>query len=491
MSAAVCGETFMTIQELIAVVGVFRLYNPNMNKAITKIALLLITIGTPYFSFEARACSCGPRSSPYREYNDARAVFVGKAVGSKDVAVTERIGDKTLSIDERVFQFSVVEVFKGPSTSTVEIGVGAINSSCYSGFAIGESYLVYAFGKSDDDLGAGMCTRTTNLSDAAGDLHYIRELLKGVPEPRVYGSVVRVDSNLDSSKPKRRITPVAGIKILIEGKSKTFEAVTDQNGFYSLNGIPDGKFTARPVLPDKYTAYYSAWDEFVLGSSEGVGYRTQNGPNAYVSFHIGWNNRLNGRVVDAEGNPIVRANVSVLLARSSSPLLVHRDASDYRPNGKFEFDGLNPGKYLLSAEIRAPFTEKATTFYYTSASSLDQAREISIGDNETIEDREIRLPPGYVVRQLEGDVVWPNGVPVSGAWVCLTASKYSSNEDQKFGCNSTDLMGKFSLQAFVGAEYWIYGRSNSSGKGEPTKLTVHMNNEPLRIVIPLPKRLDY
>ena len=108
-----------------------------------------------------------------------------------------------------------------------------------------------------------------------------------------------------------------------------------------------------------------------------------------------------------------------------------------------------------------------------------------------LSDAADRLPPGYVVRQLEGDVVWPNGAPVADAWVCVTASRYAADEDQKFGCDSTDFMGKFSLQAFVGAEYWIYCRIRSSGKGEPRKLTVQMNNEPLRLIMPLPKHLDY
>ena len=464
-----------------------------MSKAITRMSLLLIIIGTSYVSFEAKACTCAPQRTPYREYQDARAVFVGKVTGSKDVAISESIRDKTYTAYERVFQFTVTERLKGLKTSTIEISVGRIDSTCYGGFAVGESYLVYAFGSSDSSLKTGVCARGNHLSYAADDLHYIRELLKGVPEPRFYGSVIRVDSDLVSPKSDTRVTPLKGIKILIEGKEKTFEAVTDAQGLFSLARIPDGKYKARALLPEKYRTYFPEYEEFILGSPEQFGYeRIQQGSSAYASFQIGWNNYLSGRIVDSEGNPIVRAKASVLMARSPSPLVIRRDQYDHRPDGKFQFYGLNPGAYLLSADVRAPFVDhdKATTFYYPNAIALDQAREISIGESETVDEREIRLPPGYLVRQIEGVLVWPNGVPVSDGWVFLAAAKDSADDDQKYDWESTDTLGRFSLQAFVGAEYWVHGETRSSGKAEPIKIKVKMINEPLKIVIPLPKRIE-
>lgn len=464
-----------------------------MTKTITQLTLIVITIGIIGLGYAVEACTCMPASSPYREYQDARTVFVGKVVGTRDIAFTENIRDKTYTAYERVFQFTVNESLKGLKTARIEINAGRVDSSCYQGFAIGQSYLVYAFGESDGSLQSGACTRTNNLAYAASDLHYIRELLKGVPEPRVYGSVMRIDSDLGASKSGQRVTPLAGIKVLIEGKGKSFEAITDQQGLYSLTRIPDGKYRAHPVLPEKYMAYFPNEEKFVLGSQDQFVYeRIQQGSSAYASFQIGWNNHLDGKIVDSEGNPIVRAKVSVLIVRSPSPLVIARDQYDYHPQGKFQFYGLNPGRYLLSADIRAPFTDKnkATTFYYTTADTLDQAREISIGENETLEDREIRLPPEYLVRQIEGVLVWPNGVPVSGGWVFLAGSKDSADDDKKFDWGSTDVMGRFSLQAFVGAEYWVHGESHSSGKGGPIKITVQMTNEPLKVVIPFPKRIE-
>src|SRR3954452_24470617 len=123
-----------------------------MNNVITKITSVLAVTCCSCLGFEAKACVCMPQRTPYREYQDARAVFVGKVIGSKDVAVTEKLRDKSYTANERIFQFSVDESLKGLKTSTAEINVGRTDSDCYQGFTVGRSYLVYGFGDSNNSL---------------------------------------------------------------------------------------------------------------------------------------------------------------------------------------------------------------------------------------------------------------------------------------------------------------------------------------------------
>jgi hypothetical protein len=149
---------------------------------------------------------------------------------------------------------------------------------------------------------------------------------------------------------------VADLKVSIEGEGKSFELVTDSQGRFRLENIPDGMYKARPLLPNRqYKIYYWVFEEFTLNSKTPSVYPDRTAVT--INFHVGWNNHLSGKILDSEGNPI-------------------RDADEH------------------------------------------------VG---------------------------------------------------------------FSLQAFVGAEYWIYGESSSSGRGEPIKIQVEQTNEPLRIVIPFPK----
>lgn len=50
---------------------------------------------------EAKACTCAPFDAPYREYQKATAVFIGKVISSKNTGY------------ERAFQFSVTASLKG------------------------------------------------------------------------------------------------------------------------------------------------------------------------------------------------------------------------------------------------------------------------------------------------------------------------------------------------------------------------------------------
>src|SRR5688572_22687964 len=355
-----------------------------MVKLLTRVLFASLIMGLPFRASDVKACTCMPQQSTYKEFQEARAVFVGKVIRSRDVAMTEVIRDKTFQVLERVFVFKVSESFKGLKESQVEINVGRIDSSCFQGFGVGQSYLVYAFGKSANSLGSGACSRTTNLSDAADDLHYIRELLRGVPEARIYGSVMRVETTLVEGVADRRVTPIAGLKVSIEGKGTHFEAVTDKNGLFRLKKIPDGRYTVRPMLPKHYMPYLFAEEEILLGSKEQLVFYTRFEPGAAVnvSFRLAWNNHLSGRVVDSEGNAIVRYKASLFLDHRPSPLPISRDQYDHHAGGVFNLTGLAPGRYLLSVDIRAPFVDhkRRTRFYYPNTDALEQATKIEIGE---------------------------------------------------------------------------------------------------------------
>jgi hypothetical protein len=76
-----------------------------MNRVPACLILLVNLFVLSHLALEAKACTCGPQYSIYQEYQLASAVFVGKAIGKREV----QAGRDT----ETIFEFSVIEAFKG------------------------------------------------------------------------------------------------------------------------------------------------------------------------------------------------------------------------------------------------------------------------------------------------------------------------------------------------------------------------------------------
>jgi hypothetical protein len=447
--------------------------------------------------------------SPYKAFQEARAVFVGKVIGSRDISIPVQGQDAPYPMRERQYRFMVVEPFKGVEGGEVDVSAGWADSMCFVGFTKGETYLVYARGNSALSLASGLCDRTHRLATASDDLYRIRKITEGVPEPRFYGAVMKMDYDYANST-DAVWKPFGDVRIILQGgDGKRFETVADEQGLFTIAQLPDGKYKARLELPDKYKSYHANEVEFVLGGREDIDSEVQQGSSAYANFSISWSNQLSGRALDAEGNPLLRAKPALLLSRSSDPPLVLReDRNFYTPDGKYQYGGLKPGKYLLSVTVRAPFMpDKQTLFYYPGAASLDQAAEIAVGESSPLTGRDIKLPSGYVVRVIEGVLVWSDGSPVENGWAFLAEAENSEDDENKYDWVTPAKDGRFSLQGFGGAEYWVHasvftsGMKDSSGKNlrdkgidklraKPVKVTVGKVNTPISLVIQLPEGVE-
>lgn len=471
--------------------------------------LFAFVIVLPYCALSTQACSCFAIPSPYKAYSEAAAVFIGKVVSSKDVPYEENVRDKKFTVYDRHFHFIVEESFKGKKDAEIDINVGRIDSSCYRGFTIGERYLVYAYELSGTILGSGPCTRTNSIKTAFDDVHYIRAMLRGAPEPRIYGAVARVGNDLRSESVL--VEPIAGIKVLIEGEqNQRFEALTDKQGFYSLTQIPDGKYKVRPVLPNGHVGEV----QIILDSQGGNDYeRVQRGHSAYARFDIGWNNSISGRVVDAEGRPVERAVVRLLPVERASDKMnpTNEGIADHLgKDGKYGIHGKTPGRYILAVEVYAPFASGAQTArtYYPQASSPEKAEVIVLGESDD-KSLDIRLLPGQVIRQIEGVMVWSDESPVTkNGFVFLEKLEDSTSKNNvRYDLEIGDKQGRFTVQLYENAEYWLNAQvgtlgvkfGNLSGtlwdqgireiKAQPIKLKVSKDMPPLKIVIPLPEGL--
>jgi len=149
-----------------------------------KIFLLIILTSLMVGSIpnNAYACSCVSPDPPLQSLEGSDAVFLGKVTNTEGIPGVDKefAGD-----DEVMVTFEVSKVWKGPSDETLVIRTALDGSLCGLGrtFMIGEEYLVYASAfEEGSELWAGLCSRTTQISNAQEDLAELNRLGGRPPE---------------------------------------------------------------------------------------------------------------------------------------------------------------------------------------------------------------------------------------------------------------------------------------------------------------------
>jgi hypothetical protein len=210
--------------------------------AAAAIAVLLCT------SNGVEGCSCARGGTVCSEYTGASAVFVG---------VVSEISRTPIQIGEasqrgvflgKLVRFSVEQAYKGIQTPEVSVETGNGGGDCGYPFEAGERYLVYAYRASKGILGTGICSRTKLMSQASEDLDYLQGLPESASKSRLSGTVIQ-ETNQRESNGFKKMRRMSGLKIVVSGGGRHFEAFTDEQGVYMVVGLPPGKYTIGLCFP--------------------------------------------------------------------------------------------------------------------------------------------------------------------------------------------------------------------------------------------------
>src|SRR5687768_16598027 len=128
------------------------------------------------FDRPADACSCaGPRAACQATW-DAAAVFVGQVVEvgqNIEAHRAQTTAAPELFFYKRRVRLEVIELFRGPAASTVDVYTGLGGGDCGYDFVAGGTYLIYA-SESSGRYQTHSCMRTRPLEQATEDLAYLR-----------------------------------------------------------------------------------------------------------------------------------------------------------------------------------------------------------------------------------------------------------------------------------------------------------------------------
>jgi hypothetical protein len=234
---------------------------------------------------------------------------------------------------------------------------------------------------------------------AARALDDIRAVLRGVPQPRIVGTVREQSWGINFEPTAGR--PFRGIVVVAENRDgQRFKARTDGEGRFQFDELPPGMYTVSPVLPKKMDMY-------------DVGFMQQEGNKKYVRVDEGLCSRELHFVGQETGSIAGRIELGKVRRDAGEPLLylyrvdpkshkIDFEATRKIPsdvsvseNGsqtvfRFSFGHIPTGSYMLSVSNIDP-ADKSETFYYPWARKIDEAEAINVAADKPTEVL-IKLP---------------------------------------------------------------------------------------------------
>lgn len=292
-------------------------------------AILLLSLAVFFLAFSparAEACSCMVPGPPCQEAWESPLVFAGTVI---------EVDQQPGTLLPRRVRFRITEAFRGTEQGEIDIHLrGGGDASCDPPFRMGESWLVYGNNRWEGGPGwtASICSRTIPLRAAAEDLAYLRIPDAKKPPSHITGRVTKYVYDPSPGKEGRSVG-IAGVPVIVTGRTTRLEAQTDAEGRYSI-----------PV--ESGSAYQVDFGRVEGLSIRGSGqqiwlphYRACAMANAGVAY----DGRVSGQIVDALGLPVPFLPITL----ASSPRYLQRHTLT-DADGRFQFDIRYPGPHVVT-----------------------------------------------------------------------------------------------------------------------------------------------
>jgi hypothetical protein len=416
---------------------------------------------------EAHACSCAMAADSCGAMERMSAIFVGRVVSpSNDLA---RVGTVRLE---------VIESFKGLETESkfIDIPTG-VGGMCGFSFKANQTYLVYAYESQPGVLTTSICTRTGELSTRQHDVSVLREMKDGkTPTTRLFGKVtkwqLRVDGSLGSD-----VIPLGKVRVRSESGTFARETTTDATGTFLFTGLPPGNYALRLFLPER----------FERGGPDRINVvRVKCAVELNLYFARA---PLQGTLSRHDGSPVrpwSRTVTAVAISGAQDAPSENRSTSTIvQLDGKWTFDGLPPGRYLIGVHAFKPITQwdpLQQPFWYPNASRPSDAKVVVV-TGETQQTLDLRFPPPPEEIYFHGTMVGPDGRPMrGGVWV------YDVDLGRRVSNATVDDMGRFRVKAWRGHRYRLRGMNcQSAQRLQSQELSLPDDpSAPLRVVLDTP-----
>lgn len=279
---------------------------------------------------------------------------------------------------------------------------------------------------------------------------------------------------------------VARARVTVQGGPRQ-SVLTDAGGGFSFTNLPAGQVMISVEKPTFLSTRYPTPGRTIRANSRPLllsnGQVLEN-----VTIPIFHGAAITGRVLDANGDSLDNAQVSVIRVPSSGRLgrLSARSGSSTDDRGEFRIGRLEAGEYIVQATAarRGPMFEDMTPgatpappspqplpTYYPGAMTIEQAQPITLARGQTVTDIDVILSealPGVIT----GSVTTANGAPIAGSNTSISTrrivSEATGGVDNFVGGAGVRPDGTFRITLPPG-EYQLEARVSSRTTGGPPR----------------------
>jgi hypothetical protein len=354
-----------------------------------RISITLAALSFLRLDLWATSCIVPP---PCGRIHESSVLFVGTAL---DAGIPDVPGER----DTRAIRFQVDEIFAGIATDTKEVVVATEGTWLIKG----HTYLIDAARGNDNRYYPVMCGTSGESSgrDVADVLEYLR--LRATGRAKTSLSVSVRGNNRE----------VAGASVVVSGSDGDLKGVAGADGIARFEGIKPGKYHVSAA-----SAHYRV--DADSGFSRDVNVIVGSCPFSSVMMES--EASVSGLIRDLKGAPVPSLDLELITApdaATSEFMLLSKPffTTTTGPDGKFLFDSVSPGRYLLGSNIIGLHSSGVPPTYYPGQPERNGAVPIDVELGEAVQDIAFTLPDFGGSREIQVCVVDEDGKAVAGAGI--------------------------------------------------------------------------
>jgi hypothetical protein len=306
------------------------------------------------------------------------------------------------------------------------------------------------------------CGRSNSLKGAVDDLSYLENIDKVRGRTRLSGRFGAWWFNDDFSG--------AEIKLRIIGKTKSYNAKTDKNGFFEVYDLPPGEYVVEVKAPygwkindymlERTSTGFPEFDPRAKPKAKDqIPVVIKKGRHSALDLTFDIDTAIKGVVLSPAGKPMKDVCVkAVSTGLKEADYRGHFDCTNEK--GEFVIEEMARGNYILvvNDDGRMTASNPFGVVFYPGVTEFKNAGVVAVEPGKYVGSRVIQIPHTIELVTIKGKFLYSDAKPVIDEWVKFTPDDEIRYDDMS---QKTDLSGSFVFRLPKGATGKISGEMST------------------------------